>query len=163
VPLLVNRLIHVDQLGLFSLIFVDQLGLPRKKIIHKIRSKSNFFLLVSNKNMFLVFQAYNIFQVILSAYIFYEACVSGWFNGYSWSESAYFNSLSRKSVITKFQNCKNHAESCVSYAIIKNRFFHGNGFNWVQIAEFNQLCVNCLIDGIAISHSIGEIKCKKSI
>ena len=53
---------------------------------------------------------------------------------------------------------------CVSYAIIKNRFFHGNGFNWVQIAEFNQLCVNwvdCLIDGIAISHSIGEIKCKK--
>jgi len=53
---------------------------------------------------------------------------------------------------------------CVSYAIIKNRFFHGNGFNWVQIAEFNQLCVNwvdCLIDGIAISHSIGEIKWKK--
>ena len=47
---------------------------------------------------------------------------------------------------------------------LKNQFFHGNGFNWVQIAEFNQLCVNwvdCLIDGIAISHSIGEIKCKK--
>jgi len=37
---------------------------------------------------FMIFwlQVYNVFQVILSAYVLYEACVSGWFNGYSWSE-----------------------------------------------------------------------------
>lgn len=31
-------------------------------------------------------QIYNIIQVVLSAYIVYEACVSGWTNHYSWGK-----------------------------------------------------------------------------
>ena len=27
---------------------------------------------------------YNLFQVIFSAYVFYEACVAGWLTGYNW-------------------------------------------------------------------------------
>ena len=29
-------------------------------------------------------QGYNIVQVLLSAYIFYEGCATGWFSHYSW-------------------------------------------------------------------------------
>ena len=29
-------------------------------------------------------QAYNLFQIVLSAYMFYEGCVSGWLNHYNW-------------------------------------------------------------------------------
>ena len=131
-PLLVNRLIHVDQLGLFSLIFVDQLGLPRKKIIHKIRSKSNFFYLFLIKTCFLLFRRTTYFRsssapTSSTRPVFRDgSTVTAGVSQHIFSTRFYFwkhinsqrtklnrnyNSLSRKSFITKFQNCKNSAES----------------------------------------------------
>lgn len=37
-----------------------------------------------------VIQGYNVMQVLMSSYIFVEACLAGWLTGYSWSKAALF-------------------------------------------------------------------------
>ncbi len=34
-------------------------------------------------------QAYNVFQVVLSGYIFIEACLAGWLTDYSWGKEVF--------------------------------------------------------------------------
>ena len=38
-------------------------------------------------------QAYNVFQVAISAYIFVEACLAGWLTDYNWGKASVGNSF----------------------------------------------------------------------